>query len=157
MGSSSGSIVAAKAFERQPDRFAKVAIHESPLTTVLDDDGETKKMSGALVQEALNGHFEAISDLFVNTMHIQPLDAQMMGLAADSKPDPAKMQAMRFWLEYESAQYTGQVIDWHIFAQHRDQVILLNGTDSVGFCRKQSIKPSAKKSVFPSHRFLGVI
>lgn len=132
-GSSSGSIVAAKAFAAQPSRFIKVAIHESPLTTVTPDATELQATTNQLVQTALNGHFEAIVALFNNTMHIQPLDAQMMGLAPDSKPDATKMAAMRYWLKYETAQYTGQVIDWSIFAANRSQVVLLNGTDSVGF------------------------
>jgi len=133
MGSSSGSIVVAKAFASQPDRFAKVAIHESPLTTVTADGAQLQTQTADLVQSALHGHFEALTDLFVNQMHIQPLDAQMMGLTADAKPDPAKMKSMLFWLEYESAQYTSQVIDWQVFADNRQKVVLLNGTDSVAF------------------------
>lgn len=132
-GSSSGSIVAAKAFSSQPNRFAKVALHESPLTTVTPDAARLQSTTNQLVKTALDGHFEAIIDLFNNTMHIQPLDAQMMGLAPDSQPNPAKMSSMLFWLKYETAQYTGQIIDWNVFAANRAKVILLNGTDSTGF------------------------
>ncbi|HAT54511.1 MAG TPA: alpha/beta hydrolase [Lactobacillus sp.] len=132
MGTSSGSIVAAEAFASAPTRFAKVAIHECPVTTVLDDDGAFANTTNNLVQRTLKGDFSAVTDLF-SQMHIQPLDAQMMGLAAGSHPDKEKMKPMCFWLQYESAQYTNQIIDWQILADHRDQVLLLNGTDSVGF------------------------
>lgn len=132
MGSSSGSIVAAEAFANAPARFAKVAIHECPLTTVLDDNGALGNSTNNLVQRVLKGDFSAVTDLF-NQMHIQPLDAQMMGLAPDSHPDKEKMKSMLFWLQYESSQYTSQSIDWQTFADHRNQVVLLNGTDSVGF------------------------
>ncbi|WP_072557547.1 alpha/beta fold hydrolase [Lactiplantibacillus plantarum] len=132
MGTSAGSIVAEKAFEEDPSRFAKIAIHETMLNTVINDDGKSRNQTNAIVQDALNGNPSAVSMLF-SRMHVQPLDSQMMGLASDSKPDPDKMKSMMFWLKYETRQYTSQVIDWSLFKEHRDQVVLLNGTDSVGF------------------------
>ncbi|ANK60578.1 alpha/beta hydrolase [Loigolactobacillus backii] len=146
MGSSSGSIVAEKAFSKNPNHFVKVSIHESPLATVIDDGGQFKKESAQIVQKVLDGNFGAISDLFVDQMHIQPLDAKMMGLATDSKPDPAKMKSILFWLKYESAQYTSQVIDWNIFKNNSEKVILLNGTDSTGFF-PQTVNQAISKKI----------
>lgn len=146
IGSSSGSIVVEKAFAKNPVRFIKAAIHESPLATVIDDGGKFQRESAASAQEALNGNFSAISELFEKQMHIQPLDAQMMGLASNVQPDPAKMKSMLFWLKYESAQYTGQVIDWTIFAENNQKIVLLNGTDSIGFY-PQTVNQAISKKI----------
>lgn len=132
LGSSSGSIVVEKAFLLAPERFAKVGIHETPLMTVLPADPEMDAKFAQLMQQAMTGHPEAIVNLF-KLMHVAPIDAKMMNLASDSKPSPAAAKSMGFWLKYEVAQYTGQKIDWNVFAAHHDKIVLFNGTDSVGF------------------------
>lgn len=131
-GTSSGSIVAGTAFATNSKRFAKIAIHESPIMTVTEVNRQAYTQQINLVTTALQGNFGAIQNLFAE-MHIAPLDAQMMGMDPNVKPDPAKMQSMLYWLKYEVLQYTGATIDWSIFAQNREKVAILNGTDSVGF------------------------
>lgn len=131
-GTSSGSIVAAQAFALAPDQFKKIAIHESPIMTVTAENKDAYNDQVALVAKALQGNFGMIQQLFAD-MHVAPLDAQMMGMNPNVAPDPAKMQSMLYWLKYEVLQYTGQTIDWEIFAANRKKVVLLNGTDSIGF------------------------
>ncbi|QBO35050.1 alpha/beta hydrolase [Periweissella cryptocerci] len=131
-GTSSGSIVAEQAFTLAPDQFARIAIHESPIMTVTAENRADFANQVALVDKALKGNFGLIQSLFAD-MHVAPLDAQMMGMDPNVAPDPAKLQPMLYWLKYEVLQYTGQTIDWQIFADNREKVVLLNGTDSIGF------------------------
>ncbi|KRM11413.1 alpha/beta hydrolase [Paucilactobacillus suebicus] len=132
MGSSSGSIVAAEAFTKAPDRFAKVAIHECPTSTVVDQKEARAKNIDA-VESALSGDFNGAREKFAAAMNIQPLDAKMMGMSEDSpKPDEKRLAGMMYWFKYEVLQYTGQEIDWDVFKNNRDKVLLFNGTDSVG-------------------------
>ncbi|KRL77282.1 alpha beta fold family hydrolase [Secundilactobacillus paracollinoides DSM 15502 = JCM 11969] len=146
MGTSSGSIVAEEAFIKNPERFHRVAIHETPLNTVIDKTGKSNAQYAQMIQEALGGNFDALTNFFENKMHIQPIDAQMMNLSKDAKPDPMKMKSMMFWLKYEAAQYTGQVIDWSIFKAHKNRIIIFNGTDSVGFL-PQTIDDEISKEI----------
>ncbi|MFD1431909.1 alpha/beta fold hydrolase [Lacticaseibacillus yichunensis] len=134
MGSSSGSIVAAEAFTTAPDRFTKVALHECPTSTVIDQVNARAQNVDA-VETALRGDFAGARDKFGAAMKIQPLDAKMMmaGTGTDgTAPDPKRMAGVMYWFKYEILQYTGQPIDWAIFQKNRDKVILLNGTDSKG-------------------------
>ncbi|PMD73041.1 alpha/beta fold hydrolase [Companilactobacillus nuruki] len=134
MGSSSGSIVAAEAFVQAPDKFKKVALHECPTSTVIDQETARNK-NIEIVEAALKGDVLSARQEFAEAMHIQPLDAKMMGMTNDPdapRPDKKRVAGMMYWFKYEILQYTGQPIDWDIFKQNRDKVILLNGTDSVG-------------------------
>lgn len=142
MGSSSGSIVAAEAFTMAPDRIARIVLHESPITTVIDTEKQ-QRLNNDAVTTALKGDFNSARDKFAAAMQVQPLDAKMMGFAADSpKPDKARMQGMLYWFKYEVLQYTSQTIDWSVFKANHDKVRLLIGTDSVG-----SIPPENTKAI----------
>ncbi|WDF83725.1 alpha/beta hydrolase [Lacticaseibacillus pabuli] len=142
MGSSSGSIVAAEAFATAPDRIARIVLHESPITTVIDT-ARQQRLNKDAVETALNGDFGGARDKFAAAMQIQPLDGKMMGFAADStKPDKKRMQGMLYWFKYEVLQYTSQTIDWDVFKANRDKVRLLIGTDSVG-----SVPPENTKAI----------
>ncbi|WP_127849422.1 alpha/beta fold hydrolase [Lacticaseibacillus hulanensis] len=132
MGSSSGSIVAAEAFTLAPARNARIVLHECPITTVIDTKHQQAANRDA-VETALRGDFAGARDKFGAAMQVQPLDAKMMGFAADSpQPDAKRMAGMMYWFKYEIMQYTSQEIDWEVFKANRDKVRLLVGTDSVG-------------------------
>lgn len=132
-GSSSGSIVAAEAYSEAPERFKKVVIHECPISTVTPDRDQLIANNTDSVTTALKGDFAGARDKFGRYLRIQPLDAKMMGLSADSpKPDPARLAGMMYWFKYEILQYTGATIDWSALAADPAKVALLNGTDSIG-------------------------
>lgn len=147
-GTSSGSIVAAQAFSLNPGRFVKVAIHESPIMTLTDEYVKSYRNQVKLVSDALSGNFAAITGLFAD-MHVAPLDAKMMGIDPNITPDPVRMKSMLFWLKFEVLQYTGQTIDWKVFADNQEKVVLLNGTDSIGFLPQEINRAIGEKINVP--------
>lgn len=142
MGSSSGSIVATEAFTTKPERFARLVVHECPTTTVWNTE-EFQKADQDAVETALRGDFAGVRDKFGKALKVQPLDAKMMGFAADSpKPTKERLAGMAYWFKYEILQYTNQPLNWDVVKANRDKVRLLIGTDSVG-----SVPPEVTKQI----------
>lgn len=149
MGSSSGSIVAAEAFTYKPERFARVVMHECPTTTVINTEASQKTNQDA-VETALRGDFAGARDKFGQALRVQPLDAKMMGFAADSpKPSKQRLQGMAYWFKYEILQYTNQPINWDVLKANQAKVRLLVGTDSVGSVPPEVTKAIGKKLDVP--------
>ncbi|BAN06194.1 hypothetical protein [Levilactobacillus brevis] len=59
----------------------------------------------------------------------------MMGkpaVKADAVATDQRIKGMQYWFKYEIRQYTSRQIDIDQLKKYRDQISLLNGTDSLG-------------------------
>lgn len=134
-GSSSGSIVAMETLQDFPDIVEQIAFHEPPINSFLPSAHADQAQNNEIVATALDGDMQAAMTLFFKAMRIGQLDAQMMGkpaVKADAVATDQRIKGMQYWFKYEIRQYTSRQIDIDQLKKYRDQISLLNGTDSLG-------------------------
>lgn len=134
LGSSSGAIVAMHLLKEHPDVVKEIAFHEPPINTFLPDSKYWKDKNDEIVNMALTEGLEPAMQLFGKTLNIAPLDAQSMSqpVSENDEEQKAQYESMMFWVEYEIRQYTHSNIKLSDLTQHKDKIVLFNGTDSKG-------------------------
>ncbi|ADB67586.1 alpha/beta hydrolase [Listeria monocytogenes] len=135
LGSSSGSIVAMHVLKNHPEVVKKIAFHEPPINTFLPDSEMWQEANEKIVQTALTKNMAEAMQLFGETLHIAPIDAESMSKPAvtiDEVTKDSTTQQMKYWFTYEIRQYTSSNISLDDFKPYVHQITLLNGTDSKG-------------------------
>jgi len=133
MGSSSGSIVSMEVLQDFPEIVERIAFHEPPINSFLPTAETDQANNNNVVDTALTDGMPAGMQLFGQYMHIGELDAKMMGRPAENaskEAADARAKGMLYWFKYEIRQYTSRKIDIDQLKNYRDQISLLNGTDS---------------------------
>ncbi|ASK64015.1 alpha/beta hydrolase [Virgibacillus phasianinus] len=157
LGSSSGAIVAMETLQDYPNLVRKVALHEPPINTFLADSLYWQTKNAEIVELFQTEGMQAAMELFGETLHIAPIDAQMMAKPAitNENADNPVLKEMAFWFQYEIRQYTSRKIDLDKLTEQKDKIILFNGTDSVGSFPQDVVKDLSEKLDLPIQRIAG--
>lgn len=135
LGSSSGSIVAMHVLKDYPEIVKKIAFHEPPINTFLPDAKYWQDKNNEIIDIALNEGMPQAMKLFGETLKISKIDAEYMSKPAQSSDEAESQQRfdeMLGWFKYEIRQYTTSDISLDDFRKHKEDITLLNGTDSKG-------------------------
>ncbi|KAA1039546.1 alpha/beta hydrolase [Macrococcus equipercicus] len=133
MGSSSGSIVAMHVLKNHPEIVKKIAFHEPPINSFLPDKVHWQQKNNEIVDMGLSGDMPGAMQLFGETLHIAPIDEEMMAAPAPTpEEEKIRREEMKNWMKYEIRQYTTSDITVDDLKQYKERITLLNGTDSTG-------------------------
>lgn len=133
LGSSSGSIVAMHVLKEHPEVVKQIIFHEPPINTFLPDADYWQEENDKIVKLALTEGLPQAMMHFGKVLHIAPIDAKSMAQPASNDEDNKKrFEEMMNWIKYEIRQYTTTDIELDLFTKYKDQITLLNGTDSKG-------------------------